>query len=829
MKTPVAYYRTSSTSSPWQEWHCLTIIKLVCLLFWICILSPGFTSSAQTSKGIGTIPAEEQKGNIHALIIGISDYANYPDLQYADKDALAFYQLLLSDAFGADSNRVKVLLNQQATQNRVDEALMNLVSFVREGDRVFIYFSGHGGVEGLTTSRRGFLLTNETSESNLRLTSYRIDDLNAIIGELSTANKAEVFLIVDACHAGKVEEEQFKGLSPVNEYIGRITFGTIMLSSSPEELSLEGDQWGGGRGLFSYHLVNGLAGKADMDGNGIIDLTEIEFYVKSRVQKEAAPNHQHPVITGSYEEICQAAPKFLAMMESDTPLPAQVAIRDISTKGYEDLYLDKLSDDQKELYAQFIKALDKSNVPKYSLTYVDFSLADSVYTLLVASMIPDEVEVILRRKLIAGLQDRPQQLFDIILSGDQVSTFEDELCLMASNLSRSAKFMGIDHYLYGITMAKFHYFQSACYSFDENYEKDLSLKTLCFIAADSATHYASDVSVFWFEKANALSDLQLHEEAIAVYERAIELNPEDSKYYFNKGNAFSELQRYDEAIIMYDMAIELNHENPNYYCNKGNILCALHNYEEAISLFRTAIEIDTECAICYFNLGTTFYYTHQYLEAVAMFNKAIEFDPKDADYYYNNGNALYNLRRLEEALGMYNRAIELKSGEVSFYNNKGLVLVALQRYEEAVAMYDRAIELNPGKASYYYNKGIALEDLQRYEEAIRMYNKAIEINPGDVDYFYSKGLSLYYLQRYDEAVDMYEYCLKIDQANAVDYYYNMGGIFSIQNNLRRALDNLEKALSLGYDDFDWIKEDTDWDNIRDTGEFKALIRKYEGQ
>ena len=36
----------------------------------------------------------------------------------ADKDALAFYQLLLSDAFGADSNRVKVLLNQQATQNR---------------------------------------------------------------------------------------------------------------------------------------------------------------------------------------------------------------------------------------------------------------------------------------------------------------------------------------------------------------------------------------------------------------------------------------------------------------------------------------------------------------------------------------------------------------------------------------------------------------------------------------------------------------------------------------------------------------------------------------
>ncbi|MBS4012132.1 MAG: caspase family protein [Bacteroidetes bacterium] len=191
------------------------IVVIALLLVFCC-----FNLQAQTTKGARQASGEAtQKGDIHAVIVGVSKYASYPSLKYADKDALAFYNLLLSNAFGADSNRVVLLLNEQATQNRIDEALSNLIYFVKEGDRVFIHFSGHGGVEGLTTSKRGFLLTHETSETNLRLTSYRIDDLNAIVGELATANKAHVYLVMDACHAGKVDEAKGK-LSPVNEYIG---------------------------------------------------------------------------------------------------------------------------------------------------------------------------------------------------------------------------------------------------------------------------------------------------------------------------------------------------------------------------------------------------------------------------------------------------------------------------------------------------------------------------------------------------------------------------------------------------------------------------------
>jgi protein O-mannosyl-transferase len=666
---------------------------LICGLTLFIITAIGFQSHAQTDKGVGTLTSQDQfQGNIHALIIGISDYANYPDLQYADRDALAFRSLLLSDVFSADSNRVVLLLNEQATQNRVYEALMNLVSFVQEGDRVFIYFSGHGGVEGLSTFQLGYLLTYEASQKNLYLTSFGVDYLNRIVGELSTANKADVYLIVDACHSGKIEDEKFKGLSPVNDYIGRITYGTVMLSSSQNELSLEGSQWGGGRGLFSYYLVNGLAGNADMDDNGMIGLTEIEFYVKSHVKKEAAPGQQNPVITGSYRDICsvdQASPAW----ESSTPPIAQLAMRDINSKGYEELFLEKLSHKQKILYDQYIAALDKSNIPKDALEFVDYSEADSLYNQLAVSDIPGELEVIFRRKLIAALQDKPQELLDIMLSGAMAYAREDEACRMAANLHRSAELMGKSHYLFNITMAKYHYFLSFCYLFNENYENDLNLKILCLNEADSAIALAPDIPMFYNDRGMALSNLKRHEEAITMYDMAIALNPGNANYYANKGNTLRDLQRYEEAFTMYDMAIALN--------------------------------------------------------------------PENADYYSNMGTAL-------------------------FY---------LQRYEEAIDMYSKAIILEPDSAELYNNKAAALTYLRQYEEAIRLYERCIELN----------------------------------RENEIVYYYNIGCLYSMQNDSENALLSLEQALAKGYSDFNWIRQDTDWDNIREMDEFKALIEKYEGK
>ena len=76
-------------------------------------------------------------------------------------------------------------------------------------------------------------------------------------------------------------------------------------------------------------------------------------------------------------------------------------------------------------------------------------------------------------------------------------------------------------------------------------------------------------------KGIALEDLEKYEEAIAEFDRAIELEPRDENTYNNKGNALRELGRYEEAIAEYDKALEIY---PDY-------LKALENKERTVSLF----------------------------------------------------------------------------------------------------------------------------------------------------------------------------------------------------------------------------------------------------
>ena len=55
------------------------------------------------------------------------------------------------------------------------------------------------------------------------------------------------------------------------------------------------------QGIFSYALVQGLSGRADVDQNSIITVTELFDYLYKQVRKHTF-KFQNPIITGSYDE-----------------------------------------------------------------------------------------------------------------------------------------------------------------------------------------------------------------------------------------------------------------------------------------------------------------------------------------------------------------------------------------------------------------------------------------------------------------------------------------------------------------------------------------------
>jgi Flp pilus assembly protein TadD len=197
----------------------------------------------------------------------------------------------------------------------------------------------------------------------------------------------------------------------------------------------------------------------------------------------------------------------------------------------------------------------------------------------------------------------------------------------------------------------------------------------------------------WLEEGYRFLDLKLYEEALAAYEQAIRLDPNDAATYNNKGYILNELKRYEEALAACEQALRLGQNDAATYNNKGWALIELKRYEEALAACEQAIRLDPNYAYAYNNTGYALYELKRYEEALIALEQSIRLDPNYAIAYYNKGEALNWFKRYEEALAACEQAIRLDPNFAAAYNNKGNALNGLNRKEEAQQAYEKARQL----------------------------------------------------------------------------------------------------------------------------------------
>jgi len=145
-------------------------------------------------------------------------------------------------------------------------------------------------------------------------------------------------------------------------------------------------------------------------------------------------------------------------------------------------------------------------------------------------------------------------------------------------------------------------------------------------------------------------------------------------------------------------------------------------------------------------------------------------------------------------------------------------------HEESLELLNELLEdkRNLKIKEIWNNKAITLYYLARYEVALESFNYALEIDPFYKFGIYGKGTTLPKLKRFEEALESYDKTLAIDPTYK-DAWYNKACIESLQNNKDKALEHLKKAINLDDKYKESAKADSDFNNIRDSQEFKELI------
>jgi tetratricopeptide (TPR) repeat protein len=138
----------------------------------------------------------------------------------------------------------------------------------------------------------------------------------------------------------------------------------------------------------------------------------------------------------------------------------------------------------------------------------------------------------------------------------------------------------------------------------------------------------------WNVRGDERYDARDFNAAIECYTKAIELNPELSLVYFSRASAYSNLGRYEEAIDDYTTAIKLSPEFAQLYGNRGAAFNELGRYEEALADLDRAIDLDPDYANAYNNRGYAYYMLGDMKKTRADLKRACEmgFEPACQNY-----------------------------------------------------------------------------------------------------------------------------------------------------------------------------------------------------
>jgi Caspase domain len=243
-------------------------------------------------------PPEKIGGEKYAVIVGISKYKNggtgLANLKYASRDALAFRDFLESPAGGSfPKENVRTLFEEEATSQNLRSALFTFLTKPRPQDLVVIYFAGHGAADP-NDSRNLYLLTYDTQPDDMGGTAFLMSDLQDVFDRILKAK--HVITLIDSCHSYGISGERFgaKQNNLSNQYLERYASKAdraVITASDVSELSLEGEQWGGGHGVFTYFVLKGLQNnEADANKDGTVTAGELFSYLSERVAQ--ATNHQ---------------------------------------------------------------------------------------------------------------------------------------------------------------------------------------------------------------------------------------------------------------------------------------------------------------------------------------------------------------------------------------------------------------------------------------------------------------------------------------------------------------------------------------------------------
>jgi hypothetical protein len=240
-----------------------------------------------------------------AIIIGIEKYRRVPDADFANNDASTFYDYARR-ALGIKPENIRLLVDDKADSGEILRSFKTwLPTRVNKNTTdVYVFYSGHG----LPSEDGGslYFLPHEVDRDLLERTAITQKE---VVQAIQRTTPKSVTMFIDSCYSGqsRTGTSLLASARPIS-IAPKVSTDfppnfMVISASAPDQISSSSPELK--HGIFSYYLMLGMEGEADVNKDGQITVGEMQTYLSQQVTRRAIGMNrtQSPQTTGDLNRV----------------------------------------------------------------------------------------------------------------------------------------------------------------------------------------------------------------------------------------------------------------------------------------------------------------------------------------------------------------------------------------------------------------------------------------------------------------------------------------------------------------------------------------------
>jgi tetratricopeptide (TPR) repeat protein len=205
-----------------------------------------------------------------------------------------------------------------------------------------------------------------------------------------------------------------------------------------------------------------------------------------------------------------------------------------------------------------------------------------------------------------------------------------------------------------------------------------------------------------------------------------------AEYHYARGAALLDKRDCDGALADFDAAVRLNPNDPAYHGGRGLVFYQCkHDYRQALDAFSQVVRVTPNDAAAWDIRSNCKKLLGDLDGAIADDTRAIQLDPKTAMYHGNRAIAYQEKGDRVNALADFNFEVQASPNSSPAIGNRGLFFLDIGQPDLAIADFSAAIRFDPNSSKAYANRAEAFRQKGDLDHALDDLAQAIRINPRD--------------------------------------------------------------------------------------------------